>query len=62
MIQFTVREASMILAGLRMMQSLQRECDGFSLNENEIATDSFTIEPLTIGEIDELCERINLDG
>lgn len=55
---FDAVETAAILAGLRMLQTSLIAGDT-PLEFEEIWTDGFTIEPLSIEGIDELCEAIN---
>jgi hypothetical protein len=59
--QFNRRETAAILAGLRLMQDMELDNDGFDMSINEIATNGYTVEPLCVKEIDTLCERLNCD-
>jgi hypothetical protein len=49
------RELATILAALRFWQAQ----DAPPARQYDIATDCGEIDPLTVGEIDALCERIN---
>lgn len=51
------RDLGMILSSLRLAQRMIGE--GYSFLQCEIATNEFENLPLTIDEIDGLCERIN---
>jgi hypothetical protein len=50
------RELAAVLAALRFWQRKGSLWDG---PEREIATDSETLEELSVDEIDSLCERLN---
>lgn len=50
------REVAMILAALRYWQREGIMSSGY---EVEVASDSGRWEPLSVGEIDRLCERLN---
>lgn len=55
-------ELGAVLAGLRTLQEMMIEQpDGvrFKFAFSEIMTDGGSIEPLTVEEIDELCQKIN---
>ena len=58
---FNRREVAAILAGLRLLEELEVNCDGFSLLENEIATGYGALKPLSVIEIDELCKMIEAE-
>jgi hypothetical protein len=56
----TPRELATILAGLRMAQA--RAGDGWpddGSSYRDIATNNGFLRPLTVEEIDDLCERLN---
>ena len=53
------RELAMVMAGLRNIQRLARHGGEFNLRYNDFATDAGRLEPLSIGEIDMLCRRLN---
>lgn len=56
---FDRRELATILAGLRFWQ---RHCGtGHIEPEMDVASDGDTLDPLTLSEIDSLCERLNID-
>jgi hypothetical protein len=70
-LQVDPREFATILAALRFWQRTGLSCDHYGNGndagclvlppeENDIATDGSTLEPLGEDEIDELCERLNL--
>ena len=52
----SARELSHVLAGLRLLQSTSMH----SADLDEVATDAGTHEPMAPGEIDDLCERLNV--
>ena len=52
------RELATVLAALRYWQGILLE-DVRSYDCDTIATDNGTLEPLGVGEIDALCERLN---
>ena len=55
-VRVSAREMAHVLAGLRLLQSVGR----LSADVDDVATDGGTHEPLAPGEIDDLCERLNL--
>jgi len=59
----TKRELATILTGLRLYQAENLQGTDGAADEatREIATDAGLFEPLSSDEIDELCERLNLD-
>ena len=62
--QLNARELGTVLAALRYWQTIQKQ-GGLCNAKNEydpIASDNGLQEPLTAGEIDDLCERINVVG
>lgn len=63
--RITLRELATVLAALRYWQSDLKLPDMFASKEFKeihftIAQDGGTLEPLTVEEIDKLCERINM--
>jgi len=52
----TSRELGHVLAGLRLLQAIRRH----SADVEDIRTDGGVHEPMGLGEIDDLCERLNL--
>jgi hypothetical protein len=57
--QYEDRRTATTLAALRNLQEMERDLDGFDLAEHPVATDDGRLEPLSVGEIDALCEAIN---
>jgi hypothetical protein len=57
--QYEDRRTATTLAALRNLQEMERDLDGFDLAEHPVATDGGRLEPLSIEEIDALCEIIN---
>lgn len=61
------RESAAILAGLRLLQALRndeittKDAD-MDVAIDDIESDGGNFEVLTSDEIDELCERVNIDG
>lgn len=55
----TKRELGTVLAALRWWQLTLGEAPIWI---DEIATDSGEFEPLSVAEIDDLCERLNTSG
>lgn len=51
-------ELAAVLAGLRLLQSSQAVPAGIT----DIQTDGGEVEPLSLEQIDALCERINSEG
>lgn len=51
-------EMAAVLAGLRLLQSAQEVPAGI----NEVLTDCGEFAPLSLEQIDALCERINTEG
>ncbi len=61
--QLSDRELATVLAGLRYWQrhgARQMLTSGNRLLEDDIATSGGTLQPLTVEEIDALCDRLNL--
>jgi hypothetical protein len=56
LVRVSARELAHVLAGLRLLQSTRQT----SSDLNDIATDGGTHEPMAPGEIDELCEKLNV--
>lgn len=59
---FSWREVAAIVASLRLLQqALEKDGDGETLPSSirNILTDDDTLEPITVDEIDELCEAVN---
>jgi hypothetical protein len=56
------RELAMTLAALRELQDAKLSRVGFDLAENDVATDGGRLEPLSVEEIDALCEELNVAG
>lgn len=57
-IHFGERSLATVLAALRYWQRTGGP-DNLRLPEREIVTDGDTLEPLSVSEIDELCETLN---
>lgn len=63
---FNRRETAAILAGLRCLQSVTTHWEHLEISPDkwemilDVGTDCGEIEPLTLDEIDELCEKINV--
>ena len=53
-----IRELSTVLAALRWWQ-LRGDLGSDACND--VATDGGTVEPLSLAEIDTLCERLNVE-
>jgi hypothetical protein len=56
LVRVSARELAHVLAGLRLLQSTRQP----SADLGDIATDGGTHEPMAPGEIDELCEKLNV--
>jgi hypothetical protein len=57
-VTLTDRELATVLASLRALQNVQQH-EPPAAGITEIASSGGTLEPLTDGEVDTLCERLN---
>ena len=59
------RELAAILCGLRCLQAFFLRTDSSSVDLKALAsilTDEWRVDPLSITEVDQLCERLNTKG